>query len=93
MVDRCRRHARLDQLDPPPVDDLVAGRRGDRHGPAEMVSNAQTHAVEYRGYQLCDGGRWPQKLGLVIWATVQVASSTRSPPQPNSTSNPDGERL
>ena len=40
-----------------------------------------------------DGAWWPQKLGWVISVTVQVVSSTMRPPQPNSTSNPDGERL
>ena len=45
VVDRRRRHAGLDQLDPPPVHDLVVGRRRDGDGPAEMIGDAQTHAA------------------------------------------------
>ena len=35
VVDRRGRQAGLDQLDPPSVHDLVVGRGGDGHGPAE----------------------------------------------------------
>ena len=43
VVDRCRRDAGLDELDPAPVDHLVVGR--GRHGdrPAEVVGDAETH--------------------------------------------------
>ncbi len=47
VVDRCRRHAGFDQLDPLAVHDLVVGRCSDCHGPAEMMSDTDTHAVEY----------------------------------------------
>jgi len=42
-VDRRLRDAGLDQDDAPAVDDRVIGRRRDRHGPAQMISdpNAQ----------------------------------------------------
>ena len=46
VVDWCSRHAGLDELDPPAVDDLVVGRRRHRHGPAEMMGDAQTHATD-----------------------------------------------
>lgn len=46
MVDRCRRHSGLDQLDPSTVDDLMVGRGGDSHGPSEMMRDAKTHAIE-----------------------------------------------
>ena len=47
MVDRRRRHAGFDQLDPPAVHDLVVRRRADGHGPPEMVRDPQTHATDY----------------------------------------------
>ena len=43
VVDRRRRDAGFDQLDPPAVHDLVVGRRRHRDGPAEMVRDAQAH--------------------------------------------------
>ena len=47
VVDRRGRHAGFDQLDPPAVHDLVVGRRGDGHGPAEVMRDPQTHAEDY----------------------------------------------
>ena len=44
VVDRRRRQARFDQLDPPAVDDLVIRRGRDGHGPAEVMGDAETHA-------------------------------------------------
>jgi hypothetical protein len=46
-VDRRRRHAALDQLDPPAVDDLVVGGRGHGDGPAEVIEDAQAHAAHH----------------------------------------------
>lgn len=43
MLDRGRRHARLDQLYPAAVHDLVPGRCGDSHGQAEMTSDPYPH--------------------------------------------------
>jgi hypothetical protein len=77
-----------DRSDPP---DEAPGPNGEVvtwHGascPARRLRAAQSSAVV--------GGRWPQELGLVISVTIQEASSTRRPPQPNSTSKPDGEVL
>ena len=45
VVDRRRRHPGLDQLDPPTVDDLVIRRGRDRHGPAEVMSDPETHVL------------------------------------------------
>ena len=50
VVNRCRRHAGFDQLDPPAVHDLVVSRRRHGNGPAEMIGDAQTHAPIIRGY-------------------------------------------
>ena len=47
VMDRCCRHAGFDQVDPPAIHDLVVGRCGDSHGPAEMMSDTHTHDVEY----------------------------------------------
>jgi hypothetical protein len=44
---RCRRHTGFEQLDPPTIHDLVLVRRGDSHGPAEMMSDSHTHALKY----------------------------------------------
>ncbi|MFN2506776.1 MAG: hypothetical protein ABR540_21615 [Acidimicrobiales bacterium] len=51
-MDRRRRHAGFDQLDPPTVHDLVVGRGRDCHGPAEMMGNAQAHAIDCASGQL-----------------------------------------
>jgi hypothetical protein len=45
VVDRCRRHTGLDQLDPPTIHDGVVRRRSDGHGPAEVMGDAETHAT------------------------------------------------
>lgn len=50
-MDGCCWHAGFDQVDPPAIHDLVVGRRGDSHGPAEMMSDTQTHDVEYGASQ------------------------------------------
>ena len=47
VVNRCRRHAGFDQLDPPAVHDLVVRRRRHRNRPAEMIRNAHTHVADY----------------------------------------------
>ena len=47
MVDGRRRHARLNQFDPPPVHNLVVGRCRDGHGPTEMMGYPHTHDPEY----------------------------------------------
>ena len=44
VVDRGGGHAGFDQVDPPAVHDLVVGRGGDGHGPAEVMSDTQAHA-------------------------------------------------
>ena len=46
VVDRCRRHSGLDQLDPPTIHDPEVRRGCDGHGPAEMMRDAQTHAFD-----------------------------------------------
>ena len=43
VMDRRRRKARLDQLDPPTVDDRVVGRGRDRDRPAEVMGDPETH--------------------------------------------------
>ena len=52
VLDRCRRHTGFDQLDPPAVHDFVVGRRSDSHGPAEMMGDPYTHALEYLASQV-----------------------------------------
>jgi hypothetical protein len=47
VLDRRRRHAGLDQLDPPAIHDFMAGRCGNSYGPAEMMSDPHAHALEY----------------------------------------------
>ena len=39
VVDRCRRHAGFDQLDPPAIHDYVVGRGGHRDSPAEVMGD------------------------------------------------------
>ena len=45
VVDRRRRHAGLDELDPSAVDDLVVRRGCDRYGPAEVMGDAEPHGT------------------------------------------------
>ena len=59
MVDRRRRHAGLDQLDPPAVHDLVVGRGRDGHGPAEVMGDAETHATDCASTVLSSVWRLP----------------------------------
>ena len=47
VVNRRRRDAGFDQLDPPPVHDLVVRRRRHRDRPPEMVGNPHPHAAKY----------------------------------------------
>jgi hypothetical protein len=47
VLDRCGRPARLDQLDPAAIHDLVPGRRSDSDGPAEMMGDPHAHTLEY----------------------------------------------
>jgi hypothetical protein len=44
MVNRCLGQAGFDQFDPAAIHDLVVSGRGHRDGPAEVVSDAETHA-------------------------------------------------
>jgi hypothetical protein len=44
IVDRRRRHAGLNELDPAAIDDRMIGRGGHGDRPAEMISDAQAHA-------------------------------------------------
>ena len=52
VLDRCRRRTGFDQLDPPAIHDLVADRRSDSHGPAEMMGDPHTHALKYLASQV-----------------------------------------
>jgi hypothetical protein len=45
VVDRCGRHARLDQRDPPAIDDPVVVGGSHRDGPAEVICDAHAHVV------------------------------------------------
>jgi hypothetical protein len=47
-----RRHTGFDQLDPPAIHDLVAGRCSDSHGPAQMMGDPHTHALKYLSSQV-----------------------------------------
>jgi len=47
VFDRRRRHTGFDQLDPATINDFVAGRCADSHGPAEMMSDPHTHTLKY----------------------------------------------
>jgi len=49
VMDRRRRHTGFDQVDPSAIRDLVASRGGNRHGPAEMMSDTHTHDVSQDG--------------------------------------------
>ena len=46
VVDGRRRQAGLDQVDPPTVSDAVVRRGRDGDGPAEVVGDSETHAVD-----------------------------------------------
>jgi len=46
VMDRSGRKIGLDQLDPPPVDDLVICRGRDGHGPTEVMRDAETHGAD-----------------------------------------------
>jgi hypothetical protein len=59
VLNRCRRHAGFDQFEPSAIHDLVACRRGDRNGPAQMMSDSQAHALDYYGPSSSVPVRWP----------------------------------
>ena len=61
VFDRRRRHAWLDQLDPPAIHDHMAGRRGDSHGPAKMMGDPNAHALKYPPLTLTER-RWQGRL-------------------------------
>ena len=46
VVDRCRRHAGFDQLDPPRSTTSWSAGRGDGHGPAEVMGDPQAHVID-----------------------------------------------
>ena len=64
VVNRCRRHARFDQLDAAAVYDLVIGRHRHRHRPAKVIGDAHAHGFKlwasWRG-ALGDQGRQPTR--------------------------------
>jgi len=62
MVDRRGRQIRLEQLDPPTVDDCVVRRRRDGHGPAEVMGDPKTHATDSASQARC-----PLHTGAVLW--------------------------
>ena len=63
MFDRRRRHAGLDQLDPPAIHNLMAGLCGDSHGPAEMMGDPQAHTTSIPGSRPCP----PVRPGVRGW--------------------------
>jgi hypothetical protein len=52
VLDRRRGHTGFDQLDPPAIHDFVAGRCSHSHGPAQMMGDPHTHALEYLASQV-----------------------------------------